>query len=215
MYREIPNKPPPPYTLPVVASSVRTTINIIPTIEDIVEIAKYSSKILNKAYQSNNLSNIYLSTNTFGLISKNIPNEKYKFVFDICIEISKEHYRQFVIEKRPSWMRVGNRPQLIITKPFNAIVLEKHICKKLKQIFGYEKTSREENAIMKWNRKKKDHVDGVLISDCQAEEHQWITYDKDKLIVLNQITNDIMNSLIEETVDIFSTLQYNYKQCSM
>uniref|UniRef100_A0A6P7GUT8 Myosin-2 heavy chain-like isoform X1 n=2 Tax=Diabrotica virgifera virgifera TaxID=50390 RepID=A0A6P7GUT8_DIAVI len=90
--REIPNKPPPPYTPPtsLTQPSVPT---IIPTAEEIEEITMYSAKILHKAYLSKNLVNVNISNNTLSLISKNISKDCYKFVFDLCKDIARKHYR--------------------------------------------------------------------------------------------------------------------------
>lgn len=204
--REIPNKPPPPYTPPSSLSSTTTSVAVIPTVAEIDEITKYSAKILHKAYLSNNLENIFISDKTLSLIAKDVPKEKYKFVFDLCKDLSKEHYKQFIIEKSPSWMQVCKKPQLIVKKPFEASELEKYMSKKLRQVFNYEKPYRRENSIIKWSKKKRDHVDEILVEECQAEEDQWINYEKDELIVMNQITNDIMNSLLKETADVFSEI---------
>lgn len=204
--REIPNKPPPPYTPPSSASGSVSSVGVIPTVEEIEEITTYSAKILHKAYSLNNLDNISISNNTLNLISNNIPKEKYKFVFDLCKDLSKDHYKQFEVEKCPSWMQVCKKPQLIIVKPFEVNELEKYMVKKLKEIFNYEKAHKRENSIIKWSRKKRDHVDEILIEECQAEEEQWINYEKDELLVLNQITDDIMNSLLKETANVFSKI---------
>lgn len=209
--REIPNKPPPPYTPPLPSSTIISVV-VIPTSEEIDEITKYSAKILHKAYLSNNLDNITVSDNTLNLIAKNIPKEKYKFCFDLCKDLSKEHYKQFEVEKCPSWMQVTKKPQLIIKKPFGVNDLENYMCKKLREVFGYEKANRRENAIIKWSRKKRDHVDEILVGECQAEEDQWINYEKDELIVINQITNDIMKSLLKDTADVFNKILSNRLQ---
>lgn len=179
---------------------------MIPSSEEIDEITKYSAKILHKAYLSNNLDNISVSDNTLKLITKDIPKEKYKFVFDLCKDISKHHYMQFEIEKCPAWLQVSLKPQLLIKKPFDVIELEKHISKKLREVFGYEKPQRRENSIIKWSRKKRDHVDEVLVAECQAEDEQWINYEKDELLVIDEVTNDIMNSLFSETADVISEI---------
>lgn len=204
--REIPNKPPPPYTPPSTSSSTTTSISLIPSIEEINEITKYSSKILHKAYLSNNLNNISVSNNTLSLISKDIPKEKYKFVFDMCKDLSIEHYSKFETDKCPSWKQVSKKRQLIITKPFEVNELEKYIVKKLKVVFGYEKPHIRENAITKWSRKKRDHVDEILVGECQVEEDQWMSYEKDELLVIDQITNDIMSSLLKETAEVYSKI---------
>lgn len=203
--REIPNKPPPPYTPPSPLSSMTVT-TIIPTVEEIEEITKYSSKILYKAYLSNNLRNINISENTLNLICKNITKSCYKFVFDLCKEICIEHYKQFEVEKCASWLQLRQRPQLATVKPLNAAGLEKHVCKKLKELFGYEKPVRRENAIIKWSRKKRDHVDEILVMEAQTQEAEWINYDKDELLVMDQVTNEIMNMLLKETGQILNNI---------
>ncbi|KAJ8951340.1 hypothetical protein NQ318_009274 [Aromia moschata] len=203
--REIPNKPPPPYTPPSSLPHINV-ITIVPTTQEIEEITKYSAKILHKAYLSNGLDSISISENTLGLISKNITKECYKFVFDICKEATKAHYKQFEKEKCVSWLQVRKRPQLAVVKPLDAGGLERHLNKTLRELFGYEKPNRRENAIIKWSRKKRNHVDEILVMESQAEESQWTSYEKDELLVMNEVTNEIMNMLLKETGDVFSQI---------
>lgn len=204
--REIPNKPPPPYTPPSSQLPVINVATVIPTVEEVEEITKYSAKILYKAYLSNNLENISISENTLSLISKNIPKERYKFVFDVCKDLAKQYYKQFEEEKVPSWLQLPKKPHLNTVKPLDVNGLERHIAVKLKEILGYEKPKRRENAIIKWSRKKRDHVDEILVTECQSEEAQWTNYEKDELLVMDQLTNEIMNELIKETADQFSQI---------
>lgn len=204
--REIPNKPPPPYTPPIIPTLSSSTVVVIPTSEEIDEITKYSSKILHKAYLSSNLDHISMSENTLNLITKDIAKEKYKFVFDLCKNICKDHYMQFDIEKCPTWLQVSVKPQLLIKKTFDVTELEKHISKKLRELFGYETPQRRENSIIKWSRKKRDHVDEVLVVECQAEDEQWINYEKDELLIMNEVTNEIMNFLISDTADVIGEI---------
>ncbi|XP_074025378.1 uncharacterized protein [Leptinotarsa decemlineata] len=203
--REIPNKPPPPYTPPS-SLSTGNPVTIIPTPSEIEEICKYSAKILHKAYLSKNLENICISENTLSLISKDIIKECYKFVFDLCKEIAKEHYSQFEEEKGPSWLRSNKKNRLAVLQPLDVIGLEAYMIKKLKELFVYEKSAKRENAIIKWSRKKRDHVDEILVMESQAEEPKWINYDKDELLVINQVTNEIMNSLLKETGEVLNNI---------
>ncbi|KAJ8919780.1 hypothetical protein NQ315_006309 [Exocentrus adspersus] len=203
--REIPNKPPPPYTPPSSTPAASST-TIIPTREEIEDITKYSAKILHKAYLSNNLDNISISETTLSLISKSISKECYKFVFDLCKELSTEHYKQFQKEECAAWLQARKNPKLAVTKPLDVTGLENHLCKKLKELFAYEKPTRRENAIIKWSRKKRDHVDEILVLESQAEEMQWTNYDKDELLVINDVTNDIMNMLLKETGQVLNSV---------
>ena len=62
----------------------------------------------------------------------------------------------------------------------------------------------------KWNvRKKKDHVDAVLVEELQEEEADWINYDGDELSVKMQLTDTLFESLLADTV---STLNKVYSK---
>lgn len=117
-----------------------------------------------------------------------------------------EHYEKFKIDKGPSWIKVVNKQKLSLNTPFNKTELEKYLNQKLKNLFGYEKVERRENAIIRWSRKKRDHVDEILVLESQAEETEWTNYDKDELLVKNDVTNEIMNMLLSETADLFSSI---------
>lgn len=69
---------------------------------------------------------------------------------------------------------------------------------------GYD-TYNSEKAIQKWSGKKRDHVDEILLRECQEEASEWTNYDVDELIVKNGLTNDIMNMLLIETGHVLQT----------
>ncbi|KAG5896300.1 hypothetical protein JTB14_008856 [Gonioctena quinquepunctata] len=203
--REIPNKPPPPYTPPS-SQPISHVATIIPTANEIEEITKYSAKILHKAHLSKNLENISISENTLSLISKNITKECYKFVFDLCKEIAKEHYKQFEEEKGPSWLCSNKKNQLAVVRPYDVKRLESQLIEKLRELFGYEKPMRRENALIKWSRKKRDHVDEILVMESQTEEARWTNFDRDELLVMDQVTNEIMDILLKETGKVLNDI---------
>lgn len=211
LIREIPNKPPPPYTPPSSLSSL--PLSIIPSdVKEICEIASYSSKVLFKANQNNSLDKVKFSENGFKLFSKiDVSKICAEFVFNICRDIARDHYNQFKIIEEPSWLTLAKKPQLAKTKPSNAVGLEKILNIKLKELFGFKKVQVAESAIIKWGRKKRDHVDEVLVLESQEEESQWTNFDKDELIVKNQITVDIMKMLLEETTDVFAKILFKKK----
>ncbi|CAG9860031.1 unnamed protein product [Phyllotreta striolata] len=192
--REIPNKPPPPYTPPT-SQAQEPALSIIPTCDQLEEISSFSAKILHKGYLAHNLANVAISNNVLSLITEYIPKDRYKFVFDLCKEIACEHYAQFK-EDNPSF---GSG----VRRPLDAEGLQAHMLGKLKEVFGYKKTDRRDNAVIKWSRKKRDHVDEVLVTECQREEPQWINYQKDELLVKEQIANDIFEGLLRDTANVF------------
>lgn len=204
--REIPNKPPPPYTPPS-SLTIPNIITEVPTKpEEIDEITKYSAKILHKAYVSNNLDNVSISENTLNLITKKVGKECFKFVFNLCKELAQNHYNQFENGTGPSWLIVFKKSQLATNKPYDLNGLEKFINEKLKEIFKFKKTEIREKSIIKWSKKKRDHVDEILVFESQGEEMEWINYDKDELLVLDKVCNDIMNNLLSETANVFSNI---------
>ncbi|XP_044257989.1 centrosome-associated protein 350-like [Tribolium madens] len=201
--REIPNKPPPPYTPPSSISSFPPSV--IPTeVKQISEIASYSSKVLYKAYQNNTLEKVKFSENGFKLFSKvEVSKICAEFLFNICKNVARDHYKQFEVVEEPSWLILAKKPQLTKSKSPDSCALEKIFNHKLKELFGFKKVQVAESAIIKWGRKKRDHVDEVLVLESQEEESQWTNFDKDELIVKNQVTVDIMKMLLQETADVF------------
>lgn len=200
--REIPNKPPPPYKPPTKVKSVLPANS-----EDIHEVTHYAASVFHKAYLSKNLSNVRLTESSFNLISKrNIGSQCCEFLFNLCTELCMNHYKQFEEEICPSWLKVSRKSQLATVKPLDSKGLEKYLNKSLNDLFGFQKTEVKESAIIQWSRKKRDHVDEVLVTESLAEENDWIMYDQDELFVKNEVTNEIMNMLLDETATIFSAI---------
>lgn len=79
-------------------------------------------------------------------------------------------------------------------------------------MFAFEKIERRENSIIKWSRKKRDHVDEILVLECQNEELEWTNYDEDELFVKNEVTNEIMNILLSDTAEVLSNV-LNKRTC--
>ncbi|XP_030756591.1 centrosome-associated protein 350-like [Sitophilus oryzae] len=212
--REIPNKPPPPYTPPSKVKSVKVASIIPNTKEEVEQIAEYSSKIIHKAYLSKNLDNISISDKTLSLIAKNVDKGCYKYVFDLCKEIAIEHYSQFSKpDPGSSWLRVEDKGIFLQQKPLDVIGLQQLMNSKLLELFGFQKKeSRKENAIIKWSRKKRDHVDEVLIQEMQNEESTWTNFELNELYVKDRITNEIMEMLIKNTALVLKQTLYKKNQ---
>ena len=122
-----------------------------------------------------------------------------KLVFDLTAEILCEMYadedavvvpprgkslqRRYFKEKHP--------PRTVdVLKP----IVERHVADNL----GLGKGVRA--AVNKWGgRKKKDHVDQLLVQELRSEEPDWLDYDDDELAVKIQIADMIFESLLRET----------------
>lgn len=199
--REIPNKPPPPYKPPPV-SLIPVVTTVIPS--DVRQIKTYiqkASTILYEDYEKGNLT------------EKSHPNigdriNSYKFVFDLCKEIALDLQQKINYENiGPSWMQLKPRLKpLEISKKITKEGLETISNRKVQQILGFITSNRKDNLIVRWSRKKRDHVDEILVLEAQTEESDWINYDKDELTVKNNLTDDILDMLVAETTQIMSEI---------
>lgn len=201
--REIPNKPPPPYTPPATAAT--PVQSILPVAVEHVEIAAdFSTNVLYNAHLSNTLADVRCDDQIINeSMLKDVDKSCLMFLFDVCKEMAMEHYDKFKTDEGPSWTRIisTQRPQ---NTAFDRDQLRRYLNRKLKVLFGYEKVERRENAIIRWSRKKRDHVDEILVLESQAEESEWTNYDRDELFVKNEVTNEIMNMLLSETAKVLN-----------
>lgn len=208
--REIPNKPPPPYTPPVTAS-LPTLPSVLPSAVDQIDIVSdFATDILYRAHLDNNLETVTFDNETIhDDLLKNVEKSCLKFLFDLCKELTLEHYERFKTDEGPSWMKQVNKQRRSVNGPFGKGELKTYLNRKVKILLGYEKIERRENAIIRWSRKKRDHVDEILVLESQAEESEWTNYDKDELYVKNEVTNEIMNMLLSETAEVLSKVLKN------
>lgn len=206
--REIPNKPPPPYTPPVSTQTI-VAESVLPASEkQVAVISTTVAEILHKAYLNQDLQNVTLSSEDIKTMQtkNNIENTCFEFIFDLCKEAAIDHYKQFESETGPMWMRLTKQHKLAMGKPFERKELEKYIAIKVKQWLGYETIKSTENIKCKWSGKKRDHVDELLVVECQSEETEWTNYDRDELLVKDELTKDIMNMLLSETAQVLSNI---------
>lgn len=188
--REIPNKPPPPYKPPVL-----TPQTIIPNnYHELESLVETFSKILFESNRKKTLKTICCPVNLIG------PNkESAVFVFDLCKEIALNHYQLFYEDAMVSWMK---SEKTNFRRPLDRNGLKALFEKKLKEIFGFS----EQNKVIKWSSKKGDNVDRLLIVESAAEETEWINYEKDELIVKDEVTKDIMSMLLEDAANEFKEI---------
>merc|ERR1739838_474508 len=66
--------------------------------------------------------------------------------------------------------------------------------------FNYEKWAQKENLIVRWSHKRRDRVDQVLVRELHAEEASWTNYQDDEVQVKDEISNQIMDALVNDTV---------------
>lgn len=204
--REIPNKPPPPYTPPL-SQNVPLPRTVLPSNPSQVDlIVDNLVEVLYEANERNELNSVQL-TEELASIDNNLSKTCYELLFDLTKEFTSEHYDQFKAIDCPSWLKLNKyQDTLLSRRKFDKNDLSNYLKKNIKQIFGMEKTDTKQKALTKWCHKKRDHVDELLIIESQLEEIQWINYDYDELIVKNDLTNDIMNLLIGESATVVQSI---------
>lgn len=225
--REIPNKPPPPYTPPSnlsTGSSSTTVAMTLPsnpaTIDSIID---HISDLLYEANKNKRLKIIEYTDNDLRYLTddNNITKSCCDLIFDLSKEIAIEYYKQFqyadMDNNKPSWMIESRKyNEYLFRKKIDKNGLRSYLKKNVRQILGCNVKPNSENenddrrnsntAILKWSHKKRDHVDELLIIESQNDEAQWTNYDYDELIVKNDLSNDILNILIGDTANVLKNI---------
>ena len=68
-----------------------------------------------------------------------------------------------------------------------------------------KKVSRE-NLLVSWAGKKRDRVDEILVRELQEEEALWTNYNEDEVMVKDQMTEALLDSLISDTARVFADI---------
>lgn len=69
-------------------------------------------------------------------------------------------------------------------------------------LFGFVPKASKENLTIRWSRKKRDHVDELLVRESQEEERQWTNYEQDEAVVKNNVAMAILDSLLDDTIQV-------------
>jgi len=84
--------------------------------------------------------------------------------------------------------------------------VENEVAKEALVLFGLRPRVAQESLLVRWSRKKRDHVDEILVGESQAEEAEWTRYDNETVQVKNELTSCLLDSLIQETASAFSDI---------
>ena len=76
------------------------------------------------------------------------------------------------------------------------------VCSDLKLM---RKVGRE-NLLVSWAGKKRDRVDEILVRELQEEEALWTNYNEDEVLVKDQMTEALLDSLISDTARVFADI---------
>lgn len=196
--REIPNKPPPPYTPPADQSSKIPTSEV-ELQEFVSSTIEYVCEELHKGIDIDAIKE--LPDLQFSKKNKNNREvSTYKrFMFDLTREIAKSIVEDTKKAESLPWEELSRQK---VPKPLpSKEELQKRIENEIQVLFGFQSKINKEKLIIQWSRKRKsDFVDDLLIQELQEEEGEWTNYEKDELIIKNQITETLLDDLLDDTV---------------
>ena len=214
--REIPNKPPPPYTPPGTGlvtvtpqGSPSPPAAVIPTnVDDLTAFTEKATSLIFFAREGGqDIMSLEAPAEIWELSKDTETLKKDRriyntFLFDLCKETITEVYRMQVQQPGPSWTRPIVKTKPAIQIPKNVKELTEYVNKEVATLFGFKTKLQRENMVMRWSRKRRDRVDELLAREAQAEEDEWTKFHCDELAVKNELTVAILDTLILETVNV-------------
>ncbi|KAL5012691.1 hypothetical protein ScPMuIL_011242 [Solemya velum] len=137
-----------------------------------------------------------------------------KLLFDLTGEIIRDVYKDEDNEHPPPWTKPKRKQQKYfrgISLPTTIDVLKPVVQEAVIDILGLNGSRKAD--CNKWNiRKKKDHVDKILVQELREEEPQWVDYDDDELAVKMQLSDAILDSLLTDTVQTMNRIIKNKQE---
>ncbi|XP_057290605.1 centrosome-associated protein 350-like [Hydractinia symbiolongicarpus] len=137
-----------------------------------------------------------------------------ELIFDVTKSLLYDikDFRDLQLKRRPKWMKIPRKTFSKFTRRTHALseedlreVLANHVCSSLDLTSGRPSLEQLKRRLP-LNLSKKDYVDAVLVDELREEEAQWVNYDEDELRVKYQLADSILDSLINETVQILSAI---------
>ncbi|KAJ4447153.1 hypothetical protein ANN_09154 [Periplaneta americana] len=233
--REIPNKPPPPYTPPNQQTWTQTTPcsspPSMPTIkQDLTEeeprfttadeLHSLTVEVIGYLYDALttgvNLEIVeaplefYDDPDTVNASDFKKHSRKVfkKLVFDLTRDLVKEAYGWE--RDKPcapwDWLAFAHKRRKVFP-PKSKEMLQETVVNQVSTLFGFSSKTYKEKLVIRWSRKKRDFVDEILIKESHEEESSWTNYDQDEITVKNEITVGILNSLLDESIQIFTAIR--------
>lgn len=131
-----------------------------------------------------------------------------KLLYDLTGELMKEIYKDEQKEEPPPWSKPKQRRQKYFrgaSPPGQVDALTPIVQEAVIDMLGLNGSRKLDRN--KWNvRKKKDHVDNILVQELREEEPEWVNYDDDEVAVKMQLTDTIFETLLTDTVQVMSKI---------
>jgi hypothetical protein len=226
--REIPNKPPPPYTPPGQTTrspaapckldlTTEEEPHFIPfTAEELTFLTVTVTSYLHNLQETvGNLEHAELPSelcednNTTDVSDSKRSSKRIfkKLVFDLVRDMVKESYGW--TRENPcapwEWPTFSYKRSKLL--PRSKEMLQDIVLKQVLGLFGFAPKAYKEKLVIRWSRKKRDYVDEILMKESHEEESAWTSYEEDEVTVKNEITLAIFDSLLDETVQIISDIR--------
>lgn len=138
-------------------------------------------------------------------VHKNSAKVYRSFLFDLAKELVISAYSCEAEDPSPPWLRPDNwvrRRKALTVVPKTKEMLHEIISRQVLVLFGFVPKASKENLTIRWSRKKRDHVDELLVRESQEEERQWTNYEQDEAVVKNNVAMAILDSLLDDTVQV-------------
>ncbi|XP_024881871.1 centrosome-associated protein 350-like isoform X1 [Temnothorax curvispinosus] len=224
--REIPNKPPPPYTPPgdgrlsASLSSPSLVTAVIPSnVEELTSFTEKATTLIYKAkLAGEDIANLEAPPEIYDVTKDKSERRDRRiyntFLFDLCKETIVEVYRAEYEKPGPSWTKPNVKIKPTMKIPKNVEELIEYVNKEVATLFGFKTKLQRENMVMRWSRKRRDRVDELLAREAQAEEDEWTKFHHDELAVKNGLTVAILDTLVMETANVMK-MAYGKKRRMM
>lgn len=145
-----------------------------------------------------------------------------KLIFDLTAEVLRDLYReenqnddvvawaQFKTNRGPAVKDRTPPTTLQQLKPF----VQACVLRTLRSQEEEEPAKKKKLPKFKtWGcRKKKDHVDQILVQELREEEPEWINYDDDELAVKMQLAETLFDNLLAETTQVLGDIHRKHAQ---
>uniref|UniRef100_A0A8D9E1Y6 Centrosome-associated protein 350 n=1 Tax=Cacopsylla melanoneura TaxID=428564 RepID=A0A8D9E1Y6_9HEMI len=188
--RHIPDKPPPPYIEP--ATSVPSSEGEISTI-----VLAVVDSLMNPDKEieipSSNIHRIQMY---------------HSFLYDLTKDVYTKETTSSTTEKNTlPWQKPRVTTKLLDKKQLaEPQVLSQRIVNRVCQLLFLQPTPSCNNFILDWSRPKRDPVDEIIVQEARVEESMWTGYHNEETEIKNQVTETLLQELLDETVGIFQGL---------
>ncbi|XP_055640088.1 centrosome-associated protein 350-like [Toxorhynchites rutilus septentrionalis] len=198
LFREIPNKPPPPYIPPANGSPLALIFPPESRIDDLIETRTkelFLGDVPSEKLNSDHVTNIY-----------------EKLILDMC----KEMYADLRPPPPDVSFRTAKhdkRPLAFYNPPDRLGSLQDHMKRKIKKILNEESLLQQQQHQNLHHcpmpflafaggtaKRKRDHVDEILAQEMFDEEARWTNFDREEIEVKERIVDEITKTLLWEAL---------------